>query len=190
MAADSLNPALKVNTLAEFRLGSSNPEKLEEFVSGLYEAHREEVFRYLRSRGICPAEAREICQEGFLRLFEALCRGESVRNPKAWIFRVSHNCAVNAALARADSEALTADIESGIAAADPDPEEALLRKENLSRLHRAIGALPGQQRQFIKLRTAGFRYAEIAEIAGVTVGTVGQSLFRALTRLRKALYEE
>ena len=190
MAADSLNPALKASTLAEFCLGSSKPQKLEEFVSGLYEAHREEVFRYLRSRGIRPADAREICQEGFLRLFEALGRGESVRNPRAWVFRVAHNCAVNATLSRVNSEALTPDIASGIAGADPDPEEALLQKESLSRLHRAIEALPGQQQEFIKLRTAGFRYAEIAEIAGVTVGTVGQSLFRALTRLRKAFYEE
>ena len=188
MAADSLNPAFEADTLADFRLGS-NPEKLEEYVTSQYEAHREEVFRYLRGRGVRPAEAREICQEAFLRLFTALTRGEKVRNARAWVFTVAHNCAVNTVLSERDI-ASTGEAETEIPAAVPDPEEALLRKENLTRVHSAIGALPQQQRQFIRLRTAGFRYSEIAEITGVTIGTVAQTLFRAINRLRKALHEE
>jgi RNA polymerase sigma-70 factor (ECF subfamily) len=130
------------------------------------------VFRYLRGRGVRPPEAREICQEAFLRLFAALSRGESVRNARAWVFTVAHNCAVNTALSERH---FTAAAPAGeIPAAAPDPEEVLLQKENLTRVHSAIGALPQQQRQFIKLRTAGFRYSEIAEITGVTVGTVAQ----------------
>ncbi len=168
---------------------SQNPHRLEDLVSSLYEAHREEIFRYLRSRGVRTAEAREGCQEAFLRLYTALCRGESVRNARAWLFTVAHNYAINEAAAERFQD-LTLETEAAAAAAEPDPEESLLHEENLTRLHRAVAALPKQQRQFIKLRTAGFRYSEIAEITGVTIGTVAQSLFRALNRLRKALYEK
>jgi RNA polymerase sigma-70 factor (ECF subfamily) len=188
MSADSLNPPLKAITLADFQ-SSDDPQKLEDFVSALYEAHREEIFRYLRSRGVRTTEARDSCQEAFLRLYTALCRGESVRNPRAWLFTVAHNFAINEAVADR-SEGLTAETGGAVAAAEPDPEESLLNDENLVRLHHAISALPKQQRQFIELRTAGFRYGEIAEITGVTIGTIAQSLFRAMNRLRKALYEK
>jgi RNA polymerase sigma-70 factor (ECF subfamily) len=188
MSVDSLNPALKVITLADIRSGD-NPQKLEDFVSALYDAHREEIFRYLRSRGVRTTEARDSCQEAFLRLHAALCRGESVRNARAWLFAVAHNYAINEGTAD-HFQGLTTATGATAAAAEADPEESLLHEENLVRLHRAIAALPKQQRQFITLRTAGFRYCEIAEITGVTIGTVAQSLFRALNRLRKALYEK
>jgi DNA-directed RNA polymerase specialized sigma24 family protein len=41
----------------------------------------------------------------------------------------------------------------------------------------------------VSLRAAGFRYRDIAEITGVNINTVGESLRRAVERIRKALYE-
>lgn len=71
----------------------------------------------------------------------------------------------------------------------PDPEAALLQQERMLRLHRAVQQLAPQQRRCVSLRAAGFRYREIAEITGVTINTMGESLRRAVERIRKALYE-
>lgn len=71
----------------------------------------------------------------------------------------------------------------------PDPEAALLQQERMLRLHRAVMQLAPQQQRCVSLRAAGFRYRDIAEITGVNINTVGESLRRAVERIRKALYE-
>ena len=70
-----------------------------------------------------------------------------------------------------------------------NPEQAFLERERFQRLHQAVEALSGQQRQCLHLRAAGFRYREIAEIIGIRTSTVSEFLKRAIERLRKARHE-
>ena len=186
MEAYRLNWDLGSETLADTNR-KSTPSTLEDFVAELYESQREDVFRYLRSRGVLAADAREICQESFFRLFLALRRGEKIKNSRAWIFTVAHNQGVNRVLASAGQVEQEPDIQ--LIAPHLDPEQRLIENERLKRLRTAVGSLPAQQKSFLSLRAAGFRYREIADITGVTISTVGESLRRAVTRLRKALYE-
>ena len=141
MAADSIDAFHPADTLTDLLRGFKS-DNLEERVAGLYEAHREELFRYLRARGVGAADAREICHEAFLRLFQALSRKETIRNARAWVFTVAHNCAVNASVSSRFSGELPSDAGAQIAGPGPNPEEQLLQKETLMRLHRAIGSLP------------------------------------------------
>jgi len=71
------------------------------------------------------------------------------------------------------------------AVADPrrGPEELLLRREKMARVHAAISALSDQQKQCLYLRAEGFRYREMAEILEVTISTVVESLRRAIKKL-------
>jgi RNA polymerase sigma-70 factor (ECF subfamily) len=188
MSVERLNSSLKVNVMADFDAGSK-PESLDEQIARFYEAQREDVFRYLRGRGIGSQEARDLCQEAFFRLFQALQRGETIRNRRAWVFTVAHNCAVNFAASDRHHEPFPEEQGARFPSLGPDPEQAMLEKEKLRRMHEAVGSLPPQQRHCLHLRAAGFRYREIAEITGVTISTVGESLRRAVHRLRKALYD-
>jgi DNA-directed RNA polymerase specialized sigma24 family protein len=113
--------ALKIAAKAE-DLGPTDPatkvEKPQSFVAKLYESHREEVYRYARSRGAPPHEAREI---SFLRLFLPLSREENIRNARAWVFTVAHNCAVHAVTANNREETITPSAETRTAAPGPTP---------------------------------------------------------------------
>ena len=65
--------------------------RLQEQVGRLFEESREDVYRYLLTVGLHPPQAQEAAQEVFLRLYATLRKGEEIRNPRAWIFRVAHN---------------------------------------------------------------------------------------------------
>ena len=63
----------------------------EEAVAGLYETARDDVYRYLLTLGLAPAEAQEAAQEVFLRLYATMLGGQRIDNMRAWVFRVAHN---------------------------------------------------------------------------------------------------
>ncbi len=153
----------------------------------LYEESREGVCRYLLGLGVTRAEADDVCQEAFLRLFAALRKGQKIGNPRAWVFTVAHNAGLNARTAEARREVF--DEGGGARAAGPDPEAAVLSGERMARLHRAVGALPAHQRHCLNLRAEGFRYRQIAQILGVSVSVVAGSLRRTVLRIREAIHE-
>jgi RNA polymerase sigma-70 factor (ECF subfamily) len=184
----SITLVLNSRTVTDQTAGK-DAQGLQEQVAKLYESMRDEVFRYIRSRGVHVEPAREACQDVFLRLFQTLRKGETVRNPRAWIFTVAHNCSIDlVAAGQADDRWDDALIET-LVATEAGPEQELLTREKMARLSRAIQTLSPQQRQCLQLRSAGFSYREMANVIGVQVSTVGESLRRAVSRLRRSLYD-
>jgi RNA polymerase sigma-70 factor (ECF subfamily) len=162
---------------------------LQELVAATYEELRDDVFRYLILIGVGPDEAQELCQEAFLRLYAALRKGQQIDNTRAWVFTVARNCGFSARASQATLAAFDTAVEEQLCSPSPSPEKVLLDRERMLRLHRAVSSLSHQQRQCLHLRVEGFRYREIAEILGVGSSTVGEFLQRAITRLRKELYD-
>ena len=67
------------------------------------------------------------------------------------------------------------------------PEAALLRQQDSATIRRLVAALPQPFREAIVLREINdLSYQEIAEVAGVPVGTVMSRLARARSMLRAA----
>jgi RNA polymerase sigma-70 factor (ECF subfamily) len=59
----------------------------------------------------------------------------------------------------------------------------LLQKERLQRITVAMRTLSEQETECIHLRAEGLRYREIAQILGIGISTVADSLRRALAKL-------
>src|ERR1700761_4788001 len=76
-----------VGILRQERTGSA----LQDRVGRLFEEARDDVYRYLLTLGLHPPRAQEAVQEVFLRLYATLKKGETIQNPRGWIFRVAHN---------------------------------------------------------------------------------------------------
>jgi RNA polymerase sigma-70 factor (ECF subfamily) len=165
------------------------PMSLQDQVAELYEAARQDIYRYIVIMGVRHEQAQEICQEAFLRLYAALSDGQRIENRRAWVFTVARNHALTTRASAGGLVSLEPAIEERLAAESPSPEQRVLDRERLRRLHRAVGSLSEQQRQCLHLRTEGFRYREIAGVIGVSTSTVGEIVQRAVSRLRKALYE-
>jgi len=69
---------------------------LGERVRGLFEQLHVPVFRYLLRKTQDSGRAEEITQETFLRLFRHLRENRLLDNPKAWVFTVANNLAIDA----------------------------------------------------------------------------------------------
>jgi RNA polymerase sigma-70 factor (ECF subfamily) len=79
-------------------------------------------------------------------------------------------------------------MEWDVAADMPGPDEDLATREFYDRLHDAIADLPEVFRTTIVLREIeGMAYEEIAEITGVSLGTVKSRIARARQRLQSQL---
>ena len=175
--------------LAAVRNQETAGAKLQEQVAQLYEEARGDVYRYLLTLGIRPPQAQEAAQEVFVRLYATLQKGETIRNPRAWIFRVAHNYGLKVR-ARQDSELpFDPELDAGIVTRASDPEKELAERERLVRFHRAIENLSEQQRRCLSLRMEGLRYAEIGAALGISASAVGEFLRRAIERLRRARAE-
>ncbi len=162
------------------------PVTLEDEVTGLFEQLRNPLFRYFLSLGLSAQDGEEVIQEVFLALFRHLKDGKPRDNLRSWIFRVGHNQALKLhhRHGRRLAQAEDGDIERNRDPA-PDPEAQAIGNQRQRRLSAVMRALSGQDRACLSLRAEGMRYREIAEILGVSLGTVALSLERSLAKLKR-----
>lgn len=159
-------------------------------VKQYFEQLREPVFRYLTATfGGESVQAEEITQDAFLQLYRAMGDKQAIQNVRAWVFRVAHNLAVDRIrsqkfIAPLDDEDWIK-LQNSLVETGLNPEQALLQKEKLNRLHTAIGRLTLLERECLNLRTKGFRYREIGEILEIGTTTVSDTLGRVIEKLAK-----
>lgn len=186
MSVPSSNPAIHRLWETAFHGRSPKPSALELEVVGLFDQLRDRLLRYLLALGLQPQDGEEVVQETFLALFQHLKQGKSRKNLLGWIFRVAHNQGLKARMACArnypDGDAVLA----LHADPSPDPEQQAACNQRQKRLLAALQALPEQDRQCIYLRAEGLRYREIAEVLGISLGSVANSLAKSLTRLNRS----
>src|ERR1043166_8714841 len=163
------------------RTGSS----LQDRVGRLFEEARDDVYRYLLTLGLHPPRAQEAVQEVFLRLYTSLKKGESIENPRGWIFRVAHNYGLKVRERQISEEPFDPAMEAGLTGPGESAEHQLIEREKMVRFHRAVEGLSEQQKRCLFLRMEGLRYPEIGSALGISASAVGEFLRRAVTRLKK-----
>jgi RNA polymerase sigma-70 factor (ECF subfamily) len=148
----------------------------------------EELYRATVGRVHClclrmcrdPQLAEELTQESYIRAWQKLAtfRGDSLFS--TWLHRI----AVNVVLGHFRSSGRRLD---AVAGDEVEPVELAAPGLALD-LERAIAALPtGARTVFVLHDVEGYTHDEIAQMAGVAVGTSKAQLSRARSLLRKAL---
>ena len=139
-----------------------------------------------------PEDARELCQDTFLRVHQCLhqYRGESAL--KSWIGRVAWTIALRHLQHKriplvdntdAGEGSLLDNLGDGF-----DLEAACADEETVRHLHEAIESLPPLQRTLLTLYyLEETSIPEIARITGLASGTIKSHLFRSRLRLRGTL---
>lgn len=177
---------------------SSDSELVEAVLAGQSGAFERLVREY---QGLCwhlilrmvrnPEDARELCQDTFLRVHRCLHQYRFESSLKTWIGRIAYHIALRyvqrkrIALAQ-NLEDVTALVES--VPDDFDLEGAWADAEAVQHLHLAIETLPPLQRTLLTLYyLEELSISEIASITGEPTGTIKSHLFRSRLRLRSVI---
>ncbi len=168
---------------------SGGPSSLEEQVISLFDQFRAPLLRYLCGFQIPVQDAEEVLQEVFLSLFQHLRQNRPDANLQGWIFRVAHNLALKSRLrGKRHADRFSYAPEATALAADqsPGPEEAAAARQRQDRLLAVVRALPEQDQFCLSLRAEGLRYREIAEVLGISLGAVANSIEKSMVRLMRS----
>ena len=149
----------------------------------LYEHTRTAVYGFALSILKKPADAEDVLQDTYIRLFHAAGRYVPQGKPMAFIFTITRNLA-RMRLRQTQHTAAVTDEEWERFGEDRPaftPEDRLV-------LRAAMEALSDEERQIVALHALfGFRHREIAEVLELPLATVLSKYHRALKKLRSRL---
>ena len=150
--------------------------------------HYEALYRFARRMVGNSETAEDVVQEAFLRMArngpQAL-EGESARR---WLFVVARNLCLSHFRRSVAHPEEPLDACPEVPAPGPNPSETAQTAERSRWIADAVAQLPPPMREVVILREyEGMNYAQIAEIAGCSLGTVRSRLARAREELGKRL---
>jgi RNA polymerase sigma-70 factor (ECF subfamily) len=156
--------------------------------------HLDEAYTLARYLMRNTDDAEGAVQECYLR---ALRHFDSYRGPamKPWLLAILRNVCNSEFTRRSRGELPTDYAQDGTVAEEmpmwqepqASPEKVILRQQDSATIRRLVAELPEPFREAIVLREMNdLSYKEIAEVAGVPVGTVMSRLARARAMLRSA----
>ncbi len=160
--------------------------------NALVELHQDHLFALVARLVPDRDAAADAVQEAFFSAYRNLrsFRGGSVRS---WLGRIAINAALDAQRARRRRPAqpypeLEDDTWQPPAGEASDPERTAVSRERFRVLEQALAAITDDQRTAIVLfDVEGYDYVEIAEITGVSLGTVKSRIHRGRLALRDLL---
>lgn len=164
----------------------------------LVERYQERIFALARHYTKSAVEVEDIAQDTFLKAYRRLDSFQRQSSFSTWLYRIAVNTALDflkrsgrsPVQAVEDPELSAAPVRalagSGATLSTPD---ANLRREELARItRRVLEELPEIFRTVLVLREfEDMPYQEMAEVLGISIGTVESRLFRARARFKEAL---
>jgi RNA polymerase sigma-70 factor (ECF subfamily) len=178
------------------RAPSYSAEELARY-DGIVQRYARHVYNIAYRMTGNEADARDLSQEAFLRVYRALRRVQPGAPLESWLYRIVSNLYIDLLRRRprARVESLDAAIDTPRgemvrefpdAAANP---EAVFEREHIdAAIQEALGALSAELRIVVVLSDIeGFAYEEIATILRVPLGTVKSRLHRARQVLQQRL---
>jgi RNA polymerase sigma-70 factor (ECF subfamily) len=163
-------------------------------VDELYDAYAADVMRWARRLAGPATDIEDMVHDVFVVALQRAFTFQGGASVKTWLFRITHHVVRNRTRRgylrrllfhrRQDEMATTQ-------AAPATPHQELERQEEHERLYRALDRLPDKYRTALVLyEIEGLSSDEIAELTGVSVGTVWVRLHRGRAKLFECLTSE
>ena len=157
----------------------------------LFRRYRQPAYRVAYRLLGNEADALDAVQEGFVKVLTHLPHFQGRSSFKTWLLRVVSNAALDLGRQRgrrAAAEPGDATPPDAVPLVWEDPTLGLERADLRRLLDRALASLPEPQRQTFVLHVdAELSYREVAEVLGISIGTVMSRLYYARQKLRAYL---
>jgi RNA polymerase sigma-70 factor, ECF subfamily len=184
----------------------SDEELLEKFQSGQREAfgalvrrYQGELFGYLRRYLGDHALAEDVAQNTFLQVFLKIAQYERGRSARPWLYTIATHQAIDALRRHGRHQLLSIDQDRSdadqaslpqlmnlVESRHPSPLEQVESEERRELVRAGVDRLPDFLKQVLILAYyQGLKYADIAQIIGIPVGTVKSRLHAALVKLQE-----
>jgi RNA polymerase sigma-70 factor (ECF subfamily) len=188
--AAAAGPVTVRRTGAAGRAGRKDAAVSSRAPRGAPRADLEEVFRrdYRRIVGVAArvlgsgSEAEDVAQEVFLSFGRT---SVPAAEAPGWLSVAAVHTALNHL--RADRRRAAREESVAVDAAVPDVADEVVGIEDRARVRAALAGLPAKQATALVLRHSGLSYAEVAAALDMSVGSVGTTVRRAESALRKEL---
>ena len=159
-------------------------------VGGAVRADLEQIFRSAYPRVVAVAarvlgsrdEAEDVAQEVFLTFGRSTVPGGEATG---WLSVAAAHTALNHL--RSGRRRAWREEAAGDHAVHPDVADAVITLDERRRVRAALARLPRKQAVALVLRHSGLSYAEVAAALGLSPGSVGTTVRRAESALRKEL---
>jgi RNA polymerase sigma-70 factor, ECF subfamily len=178
------------------RPGQYTPEELARY-EAIVHRYARHVYNIAYRMVGNEADAKDLSQEAFLRVYRALRRVEPGAPLESWLYRIVSNLYIDLLRKRPRSRMESLDVPMETPRGEvlrefPDSAsspEAIVEREHLDvAIQRALGTLSEELRLVVVLSDIeGFAYEEIAAILRVPLGTVKSRLHRARQILQQRL---
>ncbi len=178
------------------RIAERDPQAFDLVV----ERHQARAYRLACSMLGNEADARDVSQEAFIRLYEAAHSFDRRSRFSTWFYRILVNLCIDhqrrnrwwrkiVPLSNSEDDPDAAQLDPP--SSEPGPFDKALRRESIERLNGALGGLSAHQRTAVLLQVQqGFTSKEIAAVLNCSENTARVHLHRAITHLRKVVKDE
>jgi RNA polymerase sigma-70 factor (ECF subfamily) len=158
----------------------------------LVERYQDRLFSLARHYTRNAVEIEDIVREAFLKAFRKLDTFQQQSSFSTWLYRIAVNTALDFLKRCGRSPIRT--VEDPEAAPESTPvrvnaPDARMQRDEIAQVtHDVLQELPEIFRTVLVLREfEGLAYQEMADILGISIGTVESRLFRARARFKEAL---
>jgi len=153
------------------------------------------LFRFVRHMLPVPEDARDVCQETFLRVLKKADRFRDGSRFSTWMYQIALNLCRDDrrrrrrwSLILAEPKADGAGHPLDSVAAAEDPLLPVERDERSGAVRAALNALPREQREVVVLKEyGGLKFREIAGILDCPESTVKSRMYYGLSGMRQSL---
>ncbi len=193
---ESITNPLERQTDEELIVGfqKGNTAAFDQLVSRFKDPLTNYVFRFLGDWDECS----DVVQETFVRVYQNRDSYKPIAKFSTWIYTIATNVAKSRLRRKGFMQLFSflnrRDEENGVFEVPDESSRADLRLESSmeeQRIQKALDALPLKYRQVVILRDVQeLSYEEIADITGLSLGTVKSRINRARQRLQEMLKDE
>jgi RNA polymerase sigma-70 factor (ECF subfamily) len=173
------------------------PHEIEAF-EALVERYGRRIYGLAYRMAGNDADAKDLTQEAFIRVYRALRRIDPAANLESWLYRIVTNLYIDLLRRRPKARVESLDAPLVTAKGDevvrevedpgPGPEDIVVTAQLDADIQRALLALSPDLRMVVVLSDIeGRSYEEIAEMVRIPVGTVKSRLHRARRVLQARL---
>jgi RNA polymerase sigma factor (sigma-70 family) len=149
----------------------------------------QDLLRFLTRRTGDADRAADLAQDTYLKLAVSPA-GEEIRNPRAYVYRVAGNLAIDMLRrdGRVANDFIASEQADAVADPAPSPEASAVGRERLRLVEAALDELPSNPRLALLMhRVEGKGFAEIARRLGVSESMVAKYIAQALRHCRDRL---